>query len=548
MRLLSRWAVIGGLFAGAAASPTWAQWSNDPSQNVTVADGAGDQATPIVRAAVDGGAWVYFYDSSLGSGLKPVVQRMTATGSRVFPGNGVLLANRTNSASFTADMKVAVDGTAYAIFDDNGSTVTVQRINVDGTLPWGATGVQLANLGGSFGNRLAICGDGTIVCMGTVSNVLQFARINSSDGTLVAGETWSLAEASRGQLASDIVGSGPGGDVISLWVRSETTNTVTSRKGLKIQKWNSTHQPQWSGAGGPGTAVDVYTTIASPNRSIQSGYFPPIVPDGSGGAIVAWYDAGAARNAWLQHVNSDGTQRFPQDGLAMSTVTSATEYRLSASCAYDSTVGEYIVAYERSNPTQSQFGMGAQRISSEGVRLWPVGGAGEGLNLIPVAAGNNHKSFINANSGPNRDAMITWLEYTGASGPMLVNSTRLDNQGAFVWSPGFLTVCNTATSKGRLGVVTSASSSMLLAGWEDSGAGNKDIKMQNVNFAGTLGRPPCPADLNGDFNVNLTDLAILLAHFGLSGQTAADGDLNGDGDVNLTDLAALLAAFGTACP
>lgn len=58
----------------------------------------------------------------------------------------------------------------------------------------------------------------------------------------------------------------------------------------------------------------------------------------------------------------------------------------------------------------------------------------------------------------------------------------------------------------------------------------------------------CPADVNGDNVVNLSDLAILLANFGTpSGATHGMGDLNGDGRVNLTDLAQLLARFGTVC-
>jgi hypothetical protein len=59
---------------------------------------------------------------------------------------------------------------------------------------------------------------------------------------------------------------------------------------------------------------------------------------------------------------------------------------------------------------------------------------------------------------------------------------------------------------------------------------------------------PCPGDVNGDRVVDLSDLAILLAHFGtLSGATLADGDLDGDGDVDLADLAQLLGSFGTNC-
>jgi hypothetical protein len=59
----------------------------------------------------------------------------------------------------------------------------------------------------------------------------------------------------------------------------------------------------------------------------------------------------------------------------------------------------------------------------------------------------------------------------------------------------------------------------------------------------------CFGDLDGDDDVDLSDLATLLAHCGMtSGATHEDGDLDGDGDVDLSDLAALLAVYGTTCP
>ncbi|MFQ5807252.1 MAG: hypothetical protein ACE5I3_12455, partial [Phycisphaerae bacterium] len=63
------------------------------------------------------------------------------------------------------------------------------------------------------------------------------------------------------------------------------------------------------------------------------------------------------------------------------------------------------------------------------------------------------------------------------------------------------------------------------------------------------GEPECPGDLNGDGLRDLSDLAILLAHYGLTeGATYEDGDMDGDQDVDLSDLSALLAVYGTACP
>jgi hypothetical protein len=52
-------------------------------------------------------------------------------------------------------------------------------------------------------------------------------------------------------------------------------------------------------------------------------------------------------------------------------------------------------------------------------------------------------------------------------------------------------------------------------------------------------------DLNGDGQVDLSDLGQLLAHYGTpSGALPEDGDLDGDGDVDLSDLGALLANYG----
>lgn len=60
---------------------------------------------------------------------------------------------------------------------------------------------------------------------------------------------------------------------------------------------------------------------------------------------------------------------------------------------------------------------------------------------------------------------------------------------------------------------------------------------------------PCPGDVTGDRVVDLTDLAVLLANFGVaSGATREQGDLDGDGAVILNDLAILLANFGASCP
>ena len=63
------------------------------------------------------------------------------------------------------------------------------------------------------------------------------------------------------------------------------------------------------------------------------------------------------------------------------------------------------------------------------------------------------------------------------------------------------------------------------------------------------GVEPCLGDLDGDFDVDLSDLSQLLSNYGQSsGMTYQDGDLDGDGDVDFSDLAGMLGVYGDVCP
>ena len=58
---------------------------------------------------------------------------------------------------------------------------------------------------------------------------------------------------------------------------------------------------------------------------------------------------------------------------------------------------------------------------------------------------------------------------------------------------------------------------------------------------------PCPGDFDANRQVDLSDLATLLANYGQQNPDACSGDLDDDGDVELDDLAELLAHYGETC-
>ena len=82
-----------------------------------------------------------------------------------------------------------------------------------------------------------------------------------------------------------------------------------------------------------------------------------------------------------------------------------------------------------------------------------------------------------------------------------------------------------------------------------SGASGFDVSYTATEVILTASGSPLPGDLDGDCDVDISDLATILANFGLtSGALPEDGDLDGDGDVDISDLATLLSSFGSTCP
>ena len=53
-----------------------------------------------------------------------------------------------------------------------------------------------------------------------------------------------------------------------------------------------------------------------------------------------------------------------------------------------------------------------------------------------------------------------------------------------------------------------------------------------------------PGDANGDGQVNINDLTIVLSNFGQTGRTWSQGEFTGDGTVDINDLTIVLAHFG----
>jgi hypothetical protein len=83
-------------------------------------------------------------------------------------------------------------------------------------------------------------------------------------------------------------------------------------------------------------------------------------------------------------------------------------------------------------------------------------------------------------------------------------------------------------------------------GQPDAGATMQGIRF-SVEGGFWAGAPRCLGDLDGDLDVDLDDLTLLLQSFQGDGIASPGGDIDGDGDTDLDDLTLVLQAFGSIC-
>ena len=141
----------------------------------------------------------------------------------------------------------------------------------------------------------------------------------------------------------------------------------------------------------------------------------------------------------MQHINADGTESFPHNGVAVS--TNASQVRVEPSAAYNPQTKDIFVSWEEEDSVQSMSGVYAQRIDATGTRQW----SDNGLAIVPLQV-NAEVSESTVQIG--NDAFVFWIEQqvdlTGT-----IQGVKLDATGAYACSQ--FPVSSLQVSKSRAG-------------------------------------------------------------------------------------------------
>ena len=527
-----------------------------PAPNAIISNAQGEQGTPKIRQTPDGGHYIsWFGDYYAGSDL--YLQRYDAAGSEQWAHSGLLVLDR--DFSYTEKYGLGVDsaGNAYLAVRDGRfppyCRVTVMKVAPDGTLLWGANGVQVGGLtGNASGIRLAVTSDDEVVVAwqqdpGNDLSELRFQRL-TPDGTplwTTGGIVFSAPLPDGRFFLADLAPSDAGAVIASF--------NMATPEG----PWDF-HQDLWavklSAAGTPRWGAEPLVVYESPDYKIPMAFHPDVIPDGQGGALFCWYlipPWGTFAEVRVQHVLADGTELFGHNGVLSS--TNAGHDQVVPDAAYDPVTGALTVFYVDVTPatelTPTLRALHVQRHGADGTRLFGA----DGITLTPLK--ESPMALVHAVQLGNRSAAL-WGEQVDANTNVTLSAVGVLPDGSYAWPERTPVVSSILAWEYKSHPqVAPATDGGFVAVWTDTRYGLSDIIGQRVNSDGTLGLPWCWADYDGDEDVDYDDHSLLLAAFGAiqgtDGNYCALADQDRDGDVDCDDWYAFAAAWteaGTPTP
>jgi hypothetical protein len=286
-------------------------------------------STPFTVVASDGaGGAVLIYREDRGSGFRVYAQRVSVSGTNVWPSGGVSV---TNAVANQAPGGVISDGSGglIASFSDTragGWDVYAQRVATGGTNAWGPGGLPVCTVGGDQSATI-LCTDGAGGAILSWHDTraggtdLFAARVTSA-GALpwtASGVAVSNAQQVSSSFSSDyrgIVPDGAGGAVFG-WSDSRLSGNFNS--DLFVERLNSSGAPVWGGGGHPITGVNAQFNDVH------------VAPDNKGGAFLAWTDSRSGiHQAYVQRVDAAGAPRWATNGVRASTTLSTQTNQVDA--------------------------------------------------------------------------------------------------------------------------------------------------------------------------------------------------------------------------
>ena len=337
----------------AAGVPQWT------ANGVAVCAVTGDQQNPTIVSDGSGGAIITWWGSRTGSDDDIYAQRISAGGVPQWTANGVALCTATSLQSYPT---IVSDGSGGAIvtwqdYRSGNEDVYAQRIDAAGAPQWTANGEAVCTATGDQAVP-TIASDGASGAIVTWfdprsgNNDIYAQRVDKAGAPRWTVNGVALCTATGSQTFPTITSDGAGG-AIATW-----QDFSGASPGIYAQHIGAAGSVQWTANG---------VALCVPMGS--QGY-PAIMPDDAGGAIVTWFDYrnGTNSDIYAQRISAAGAPQWTANGVALCTAASEQFYPTIVS---DGSGGAIVTWHDYRTFTWDVY---AQRISAAGVPQWTANG------------------------------------------------------------------------------------------------------------------------------------------------------------------------------
>ncbi|MCU0640276.1 MAG: T9SS type A sorting domain-containing protein [Candidatus Krumholzibacteria bacterium] len=333
--------------------------------------------------------------------------------------------------------------------------IYAQRVNNSGFVQWTVDGVTLSTAAGSLGYQ-AITSDGAggaIVAwedsIGGIPDIYA-QRVNASGAVQWTADGVALCMAPGLQWNPKIISDGAGGAIVA-WQDNRSGSW-----DIYAQRVNVSGAVQWMA---DGVAL---CTVAGQQ------YYPDLISDGAGGAIVTWDDDRG--DIYSQRVNASGAVQWTADGVALSTAAG----EQSVPKIISDGAGGAIVTWI--DLRSGNYDIYAQRVNTSGFVQWTA----DGVALSTAAGSQGYQAITSDGAG---GAIVTWED--SISGSPDIYAQRVNASGAVQWTADGVALCMAPGLQWNPKIISDSAGGAIVA-WQDNRSGSWDIYTQWVNASGAV--------------------------------------------------------------
>lgn len=227
-----------------------------------------------------------------------------------------------------------------------------------------------------------------------------------------------------------------------------------------ILMWSVAAEAQWALNGAPVCTAAYYQEI------------PQIVPDGSGGSVIAWVDnRGATYDIYVQRLDANGDALWAANGVPICTAGGAqTGVQLVAA----GSGGAIITWYDYRSVNYSDIYV--QKIDGAGVVQWTANG-------VALCTDGNNQQYPQLVADGSGGAIVAWADGRGAGYD--IYAQRIDANGAVMWTTDGIAICTAASTQFNQTLVADGAGGSIIT-WQDLRASDYDVYAQRVSSAGSV--------------------------------------------------------------